>query len=60
MVTVRETVAISNPWSILSPEGVPASADYLNAALVRLMGSLLWWTRALKNARTDARTEAAA
>jgi NAD(P)H-dependent FMN reductase len=60
MVTVRETLSISNPWSVLSPEGVPVNSDYLNAALVRLMGSLLWWTRALKTARADmARTETA-
>jgi NAD(P)H-dependent FMN reductase len=61
MVTVRETVSISNPWSTLGSDGTPANSDYLNAALVRLMGSLLWWTRALKNARADAtKTEAAA
>lgn len=61
MVTVRETVSISNPWSVLSSEGVPANADYLSAALVRLMGSLLWWTRALKAARAEtAKAEMAA
>ncbi len=53
MVTVRETVSISNPWSVLSSDGVPTNADYLAAAVVRMMGSLLWWTRALKKARAE-------
>jgi NAD(P)H-dependent FMN reductase len=52
MVSVRETISISNPWSAFSPEGVPTSLDYLDAALVRMMGSLLWWARALRAART--------
>jgi NAD(P)H-dependent FMN reductase len=57
MVTVRETVSISNPWSVLSSDGVPTNADYLGAAVVRMMGSLLWWTRALKRARAETEKE---
>ena len=53
MVSVRETISISSPWSALSPEGVPTNPEYLSAALVRLMGSLLWWARALKTARAE-------
>ncbi len=60
MVTIRETVSISSPWSALNPEGVASDPDYLAAALVRLMGSLLWWTRALKAARADPARMAAA
>jgi NAD(P)H-dependent FMN reductase len=60
MVTIRETVSISSPWSALSPEGVPTNPDYLAAALVRLMGSLLWWARALKAARADTASMATA
>jgi NAD(P)H-dependent FMN reductase len=64
MVSVRETISIANPWSAFSQDGTPVNSDYMNAALVRMMGSLLWWTKALKAARAvgseaEKQTEAA-
>ncbi|MDB5522414.1 MAG: NADPH-dependent reductase protein [Rhizobium sp.] len=60
MVSVREVVSISSPWSAFSPDGVPTNPDRLNAAVLRMVGSLLWWTQALSAARAATAKEVAA
>ncbi|GHF81816.1 NAD(P)H-dependent FMN reductase [Amycolatopsis bartoniae] len=51
-VTVRETVSLHNPWGPAADPEVDYPGTPETAALHRLLRQLLWWARALRQART--------
>jgi NAD(P)H-dependent FMN reductase len=55
MASVRNAVHINNPWNLVEADGSLKSGvldEYENSAK-GMIDQLLWWTKALKNARTQ-------
>ncbi|MCQ4085037.1 NAD(P)H-dependent oxidoreductase [Streptomyces sp. RB6PN25] len=51
-VTIRDTVSFHVAWEQFDPEGRPTSPEGCNAAAKTMLDQLLWWARALREART--------
>jgi len=51
-VTVRDTVSFHGAWTCFDDEGRPTDEDGCGAAATKLLDQVVWWARALRDART--------
>ncbi|MFI0738122.1 NADPH-dependent FMN reductase [Streptomyces sp. NPDC021100] len=52
-VTVRDTVSFHMAWERFDQEGEPLDAAVVNGAAKRMLDQLVWWGRALRQARDE-------
>ncbi|WP_171164847.1 NADPH-dependent FMN reductase [Streptomyces sp. I05A-00742] len=52
-VTVRETVSFHMAWERFGQDGTPHDADIVSGAAKRMLDQLVWWGRALRQAREE-------
>ncbi|WP_194891254.1 NADPH-dependent FMN reductase [Catenulispora pinisilvae] len=53
-MTVRDSVSLHGPWSGLDADGTPRDQAVCEGAAKGMLGQLLWWGQALRDARLTA------
>jgi hypothetical protein len=48
---MRDVVSFSNPWNRVASDGALPSIDATERAMTSMLTKLLWWAKALRQAR---------